>query len=145
MKLIVRDAVTGKKAQLDISDLPSGNANVVLADTTCLASVFVGAAVIMDVGGFAVNAQANSLANSNVIGVVEAKSSSTLCDIRVLGVSLSVFTGLDVAKVYFLSDSVAGLITDAPPTASGSIILSVGQPFSATEMLINKGQRTVRI
>jgi len=140
-KIIARDD-TGKKIQVDPTTI--GGANVVLPNVTCLASVFVGAVVIMDVGGFAKNAIANSLANSNIIGVVESKASTVLCNIRVIGVTDAIFSGLDVTKEYFLSDSVAGTMVNVAPIASGSVIIRVGQPFSATELLVNKGQRVVR-
>lgn len=141
-KVLGRDS-SGKKLLIDPANL--GGANVVLNDVPCNASVFIGAAVRMTSGGTAVNAIADSVANSNVIGIVEAKSSSTLCNIRVVGVSLAVFSSLDVTKEYYLSDSVAGQLVTTIPTASGHVVLRLGQPFSATEFLFNKGQYTVRL
>jgi hypothetical protein len=141
-KLVARTP-TGKKLQIDPDTL--GGANVVIPSVPCEASVFVGAAVIMQGSGIAKNGLADSLANSNIIGIVESKATSIICNIRVLGVSGSLFVGLDVTKEYYLSESVVGGISTLPPVSSGSVILKIGQPYSATEMLVNKGQRTVRV
>lgn len=121
----------------------SQQANVVLRDVPCDATVFVGAAVKM-VAGTAFNALADSLTNSNVIGIAEVKVSATVCHIRVLGVSPAIYSGLDETKEYFLSDTVAGQITTTAPSTSGHIILRVGQPFSGTKLLVLKGIRIER-
>ncbi len=96
-------------------------------------------------GGTAINAIADDITTSNVIGVVESKSNSVLCDIRVLGITSGIYAGLDVTREYYLSDAIAGQITTTIPTASGHVVLKLGQPFSATEFLVTKGQAVVRI
>lgn len=121
------------------------DANNVLANVPCDASVFITAAVRMTGGGTAINALADSLANSNVIGVVEGKPTATTCDIRVSGTSLSVFAGLDVTKQYFLSATTPGQMATTIPVNSGEIILKIGQPFSSDTFLVDKGQATVRV
>ena len=120
-------------------------ANLSIANVTCDASVFLGAVVRMNASGEAENALADSLANSNIIGIVTEKPSSTVCTIRVLGVTDSIFTGLDVTQEYYLSDTNAGELSTSIPTASGSVIIKVGQPYSNTEFLVLKGSRTVRL
>jgi len=127
-----------------ISSQTIGAANNTIEDVTCDSSVFVGAAVRMDSSGTAYNALADSLDNSNVLGICESKSTSVKCIIRVGGVSDSIYSGLDVTKEYFLSDSSAGDISTTVPSASGSVILKIGQPFSSTTFAFMKGQRTVR-
>lgn len=141
-KLIGRRNTGGQEVLVDPNNI--GGANVVLTNVDCEASVYVGAAVIMQSSGVAKNAIADSLANSNVIGIVESKASSVLCNIRVLGTTASIFAGLDVTKEYFLSDTVAGALTTTIPTTSGHVMLKLGQPFSATEFMVLKGQRVVR-
>ena len=84
----------------------------------------------MNSSGVALRAQADVIGNSNVIGFIESKSDSTTCNIRVLGVSEEIFTGLDVTKEYYLSAVTPGLITTAIPTGSGNVVLKMGQPFS---------------
>jgi hypothetical protein len=117
-----------------------------LNDVDCDASVFVGAFVRMNTSGIAVNALADVYANSNVIGLVEAKSSATKCTIRFLGVSIGdIYAGLDIAKDYFLSATNPGELTDLVPTASGNIKLKLGQAYSETKFFINKGERVVRL
>tara|TARA_R110000851_G_scaffold91621_3_gene199990 strand:- start:923 stop:1357 length:435 start_codon:yes stop_codon:yes gene_type:complete len=140
---IIGQRPSGNKVLVDPSTI--GGANVVIPNVPCLSSVYVGAAVIMNTGGTASNAIATSLATSNVIGIVEFKPSLNQCNIRVIGVSLGIFVGLDVVKEYYLSDTIEGLITTTIPTASGSIMLKLGQPFSATEFLVTKGQSVVRL
>ena len=123
----------------------SSTPDIVIPDTPCDPSVTVGDWVIM-VSGVAQKALADSLDNSNVIGLVESKNGSTSVNIRVLGVSAPIFVGLDESKEYYLSDSVAG--TMAPqnlvPTASGSVIIKLGQPYSPQRFLVLKGIRMQR-
>jgi len=141
-KLIGKKIIGGQEVL--VNPVTAGGANVVLEDVPCEASVYVGSAVIMQASGIAKNGLADSIANSNILGIVEAKNDTELCNIRVLGVSLSIYTGLDVTKEYFLSATVAGEITTIIPTTSGNVILKLGQPFSATEFLMNKSDRTIR-
>lgn len=122
----------------------AGSPNVVLTDVPCNAAVAVGDWVRLDGTSTCQKAIADSEANSNVLGVVEEKASAVLCTVRVLGVSSGIFAGLDVAQEYFLSASTAGAMTTTPPSASGEILLKLGQPFSATEFLVLKGMRIER-
>jgi hypothetical protein len=123
---------------------PPDSSGIVLTDITCDSSVFVGAFVRMDSSGVALNALADSMANSNVIGLVESKQSSTKCTLRLSGKSNELYTGLDPTKDYYLSTTLAGQLQDTPPVASGTVMLKVGQPFSATSFVISKGDRVQR-
>ena len=121
----------------NISGESSGN--IILLNVPCDASVIITDAVRMS-SGLAVKAQADSVANANLIGIVQAKSSPTLCDIRVTGVSPTIFSGLDETKEYFLSAVTAGTIVDTPDSAgAGQVVLRVGQPFGLDQFLVNKG------
>lgn len=120
-----------------------GSGNIVLEQVPCEADALVGHAIRM-AGGIAVRAQANNSTNGNFFGIIETKYNATLCDIRVQGVSGSIYSGLTENVEYFLSDLVAGEISTTSPTASGSVIIRVGQAFSATELLVIKGIRVVR-
>lgn len=142
-KLIGKKIVGGQEVAVDPNNI--GGANVVLIDVPCEASVFIGAAVVVNGAGIARNAIADSLTNSNVLGIVESKASTTQCNIRLLGATSAIFTGLDVTKEYFLSDSIAGGLQTTIPTASGMIVLKLGQPLSDEEFVVLKGQRTVRL
>lgn len=114
-------------------------AGLIIPNVPCDSSVYVNAAVRMDATGTAYNALADSMANAQVIGIVISKASTTLCTIRVLGVTEALFAGLDVTKEYYLSSTVAGEIQTSAPLGSGEIVLRVGQPYSATKLLVNKG------
>lgn len=118
--------------------------NSILSNVDCDISVFLGAVVRMDNSGIAHNALADSYANSNVIGIVEEKASDTKCTIRVSGYTIPLFTGLDTALDYFLSDSVPGGIVSVPPVTSGHVKVPIGQAFSSTRFLFRKGERVVR-
>jgi len=129
---------TAVNVQAAIEEVGSG---LVLRNIDCTSATAV-ADVVKVVSGTASPALADSLANSNMIGVVVRKESSVLCDIRVSGVTGAVFSGLDETKEYFLSESTAGLVTLTAPSGSGEVVVRVGQPFSGTELMVNKGTRT---
>lgn len=122
--------------------------DIVVPNVSCDIAVSVGNWVRMNPSGIAIKAQADSKDNSNIIGLVEEKTSPTTCNIRVLGVSKAIFSGLDVTKEYFLSASTAGDMVSqgsSVPSAAGHIILKVGQPFSSTRFLVLKGIRIERV
>lgn len=131
-------------------DPTANQANNRLLNVPCDASVFVGAWVRMTGAGIAVNALADTVANSNVIGIVEEKPTTTTCNIRFLGLTiqsldLSTIHGvLDETKDYFLSETSAGLMTIVAPTATGEVIVKLGQPFSTARFLVRVGDRIVR-
>lgn len=111
----------------------SGN---VVVDFPCDSTVYVKAAVYIT-GGTAFNAKADAISTANVVGFVESKSSAVLCNIRFCGLTLSVFSGLDVSKEYFLSSTTAGAISSTPPTAvAGHVEMQLGKPLSATELIV---------
>jgi hypothetical protein len=122
-------------------DIPDPN---VISGVDCQSDVYVGSFVRMDNDGKAHNALADSYINSNVIGVVESKPSPIRCDIRVLGKTGSIFTGLDTTLNYFLSDTIPGGLTSTPPTTPGHIMIKLGQAFSISSFLIAKGDRIER-
>jgi len=117
--------------------------NTVIPDVPCDPTVYVGAWVRMN-GGIAVNAQADTKTNANVIGVVESKSDATTCTIRFLGISLTIFSMLDETKEYFLSATVAGEMTTTVPTLPGQCVIKLGQPFTTDRFLVLKEFRAVR-
>ena len=122
-----------------------GTGYIILENVTCDASVFLGAVVRMTSGGSAVNALADSMANSNMMGIAVAKASPTLADIQVSGITSTIFAGLDVTKDYFLSPTTPGAITITPPSGAGEVLVKVGRPFSATRLLILNNLRQRRL
>ena len=119
--------------------------NVTIPNVDCLPSVYVGAVVRMNTSGIAENALADTFDNSNMIGVVISKEATDECTIRVIGVTGTIFVGLDPTKEYYLSDTIPGGIQTTVPTTSGHVVLRIGQPFSSDRMMVIKGQRTVRL
>lgn len=136
--------ILNQYGMIDPSMLDMVSPNVVLADVDCEASVYVGSAVIMNSSGVAVNALADGIPNSNVIGIVQSKSSAIKCDIRVSGVTPEIFSGLVVESEYYLSDTINGGIVVTPTTTSGHIRLKLGQPFSSTRLMVMKGERLIK-
>lgn len=130
---------------IEQSSPPAATINVVLTNVPCDPAVIVTDAVKM-VAGVAFQALADSITNSNVIGVVQKKSSATVCDIRVSGVTPAIFAGLDESREYVLSGSTPGLLVtqDFSPTGAGQVILRVGQPFDSQRLLVSKGTRIIR-
>jgi hypothetical protein len=123
-------------------DLPDSS---LLKNVSCLPDVYVGSFVIINSSEIAENALADEYLNSNVIGLVESKSSPTVCDIRVSGISSGIFSALDTSLDYYLSDSIPGGFSAAVPTTSGHIKLKLGQAFGTTKFLFSKGERVVRL
>lgn len=117
----------------------------IIQNVDCDSSVYVGSFVRMTSAGLAVNALADSFANSNVIGLVESKQSATKCTLRVSGKSSNVYSSLDPALEYFLSDTIPGELQTTVPTTSGHIRLKLGQPFSSSSFLMAKGERVERL
>lgn len=140
----------------------------VLADFPCDSSVYVGAAVIveednfveslmedwtflsmvlsMDYGTYdalAVNGLADSMENSNVLGLVESKPTPTTCNIRLFGASAANYLGLQMNDEYYLSDEYPGALvkSDNIPIASGHVVLKIGQPINSTQLLFARGER----
>ena len=115
-----------------------------LFNIPCDESVYVGAFVYTDISGVAFNALATSKATSNVVGIVEAKVNPTLIHIRFLGLSELVFSGLDPANDYMLSDTIPGGMMTVAPIGPGKVVLKLGQPISGTRFLVNKKERYIR-
>ena len=142
---------------------------LIAEEIDCDSSVFVGAAVVlrkvspteatMDewlsltglylisymtyASVLAENGIATSRADSNVVGIVESKSSSVLCNIRMGGVTLGNFFGLDVGEEYYLSDEIPGGIVpySMRPSNVGSFIVKVGQPRDQNKLIYSRGER----
>lgn len=119
--------------------------NAVLYNIACDATVYVGAAVILNSSGIALNALANNIATSNVLGIVESKNNIVSCNVRVSGISEEIYAGLDVTKEYYLSDTIAGGIQTTVPTNSGYVKIKLGQPASATKFFFLKGEPVIRV
>lgn len=119
--------------------------NGLINDQACDSSVAVGDWVYIDASFIAQKAIATSEATSNVIGVVEAKTSSTLCDIRVVGITGAIFSSLDPTAIYFLSSSSAGLMTTVPPSSgTGYVIVYLGEPTTDMKFSVNIKTRIIR-
>ncbi len=161
---------TGDRVTVAISS-GGGSGLEVIENMPCASSVYVGAAVRLDPGvateltmdewtslallasmfatdysTLVINARANNYENSNVFGIVESKSSATLCNVRISGVSNTNYFGLDVEEEYFLSDVTEGAIVPLAlaPINSGSVLLKIGQPFSSNRLIYSRGERILR-
>lgn len=117
-------------------ELSVAGVGTVLADLPCLASVYVGAIVYSD-SGTITNAIADGSQFPNVLGVVESKSSTTLCNVRFTGITNSIFAGLNTTKEYFLSNTVPGGVMTSAPSSSGHYILPIGKPLDGTKLVVH--------
>ncbi len=115
---------------------PGTDSGMALA-VPCHSGVSVLDVVRIDATGTAQKAQADSATNAIIIGVVEAKPSSTTCNIRVSGVSASIFSSLNPTLDYFLSPTTAGGLVTTAPSGSGETIIRIGRPLSATKMVVS--------
>lgn len=123
---------------------PIATPDIVARDIPCDSGVAVGDWVRIDLTNTAVKALADTADNAHVMGIVEEKSTSTICSIRLAGVSKVVFVGLDTTKEYFLSPSTAGGMTTTVPTGAGEILLRVGKAIDATRIVVTIGTRMRR-
>lgn len=114
-----------------------------LKDVPCNLDVIIGSVVRIDNEGIVHNAIADSLENSNVLGIVENKNSNTSCDIRMFGITKNIFSNLDVTKQYYLSSTNPGHITEQAPTIENSIRIIIGIPIDSNKMMVFKGERQV--
>jgi hypothetical protein len=115
--------------------VPPGAADNILDSAPCDVSVYVGAAVRM-AGATVLNALADSITTAHVIGIVVAKPTATTCNVQLCGITASVLSGLTVGSYHFLSDTTAGLVTTSVPTAADSVVINLGQPYTATRFIV---------
>jgi hypothetical protein len=118
--------------------------NIIILNVPCTTSVAVGDVVYINPSNIADQALADTVASANALGTCEVKISTTVCNVRVLGVTGTFYTGLDPTLEYYLSDVTPGAITTTPPTLPGHVVLKIGQPFSDTRFFVLKGPRLVR-
>ena len=78
-----------------------------------------GQAIYRNTGGYAL-AQANAISSCDVLGIIQTANSTSFT--AVANGYMNGLTGLVDATEYYLSDSVAGLLTSTAPSANGSII-----------------------
>ena len=124
------------------------NIDNLVVDVACDEAVFVGAFVYFEIVNSTVkafNAKADDLSTANVFGVVESKPSAIMAKVRFGGKTSDIFINLDLTKEYYLSDSEAGMMVseDEIPTNVGSIIVKLGQPFSANSFLYLRGGKSI--
>jgi hypothetical protein len=130
---------------LPIADTSAVDAQgIIIPNISCDVSVYVGSVVYLNSSSIAFNAIATSITTSDIFGIVESKETTILCSVRVLGVSSSLYSLLDVSKSYYLSDTTAGGITSAA-IGPGNIIMPIGRPYTSTRILLIKGTPTVRV
>lgn len=115
-----------------------------ISGATCDASVAIGNIVRIN-GTTVVNALADTLTNSRVIGVCVAKTDATTCDVQVTGfTSGGTFAGLVTNTDYFLSPSTPGAITTTPPTSSGNTVTFIGRAYTTSQLVINIATPLIR-
>lgn len=144
--VIHKPSITYEVVNKTVQLVQNKQIGMLLFDVPCESTVYVGSAVTMRPDGVAKNGIATNYADSNIIGIVENKTSSTLCDIRFFGATSSIFVGLDVAQEYYLSDVTAGAIVPVAqaPLTTGHVRIKLGQPFSTSQFVFSKGDRIIK-
>lgn len=121
----------------------SADGDNIVEGLTCDSSVFVGAIVRLN-STTVVNAQANNVANSEIIGICIEKPTSTSCNVLTCGFTGTIFSGLTAGENYFLSPSSAGQITTSVPTGSGQVVLQIGVALNTQQVVYRPSIRLVR-
>lgn len=124
--------------------LPGVAGNLVIPDLDCQITVYVGAAVRIQETGLVVNALANSIDNSDAVGMCVSKSATDKCTIRIGGATDDIFTGLTKGRNYFLSPTVSGGIQLTPATGTGRVWLKIGKAITDKRLNVNIGRRIER-
>jgi hypothetical protein len=147
------------------------NVAQVIRNVDCDPTVYVGAAVRMEVepgadaiemdqwtnltllgslaafqyDGLAVNALADSYEHANVLGIVESKSSASVCDIRIAGITPAIYIGLSTQEEYYLSDTNPGALVphEGAPTTPDHVLLRIGQALNSSRLLFIRGERVL--
>lgn len=103
---------------------------------TCTATEAVGDIVCLDPSGSnkVIKASNTSTSTAPAIGIIVSKPSTTTAVIRT-GVESGGFVGIVAGATYFLGTS--GTLTTTAPTATGTIVQSVGIGVSSTKVLID--------
>lgn len=83
-----------------------------------------------------VKAQADSISNANVCGIVTIVSSSSVFYFVPIGAIAAGLTGLTAGSIYWLSTATAGLLTTTDPGLSGGISRPVLIAFSTTAAIV---------
>jgi len=125
-------------------DLSLTTANPIVTNVACQGSVYVGAVVYAVSSGTVANAIGNSPATSKVIGICIKKQSTFLCDVLVGGYTPEIYSGLDVTKTYYLSDSVAGGLRDSSPTTPTRVQVRIGRALNDKILVFQPGTLLVR-
>lgn len=94
---------------------------------------FVAGDVLKKSGGVWAKAQANSAANSEVLGVVESVTTNTF---RLVFAGEITLSGLTTETNYFLSSATAGATTTTEPTTSGTVSKPVFYSISTTTAIV---------
>ncbi len=110
---------------------------------TCDVGVYVGALVRITSSKIAVCALADTYSNAQVMGIAISITGSK-CDVKIIGTTPEIFSGLDPDADYFLSDTDPGKLTTTVPTISEHVELCVGQSFGTDQFTFIKGQRVVK-
>lgn len=123
---------------------PSSTPDIVVPEIGCSSDVEIGDWVRISPENFAIRALADSFQNSEVFGLVEDKSTSEICIVRIAGVSKPIFADLDTNKSYFLSENDEGQMNTLIPINSGAIVLSLGRSLDGERFLVQPTLRMQR-
>lgn len=145
----------GQIEQLQAGDILA-NPSIISRTNNNAGSLVFGTPVKVDGAGGIDKAQANSLTDSKVLGLVADASIATTAvgnvqiDTVIEGTTgdwdavTGQVGGLTAGATYWLDSATAGKLTSTAPSASGEVVARVGLAISATELELEVGQ-TIRL
>lgn len=105
-----------------------------IVDKACDSTLLVGHIATYNASGEFITA--NTSLTRPVIGIVESKKSLNEATVRLLGLSMPLFSGLVPGSNYFLSETSPGELTTSPPVGSGSNIQLIGVAVTETQLFV---------
>ena len=147
--LVIVDGVVRQMAATDVLDVQLNEVDFITADNGEIGAVGIGTPVYVSAADTVLNALANALSTSEIIGLVVDISvapgdpARILTDGRITATTAQwdavsdEIGGLAAGSVYYLDPTTAGKLTKIAPTAEGEVVVRVGKALSSTTLEIS--------
>ena len=147
--LVIVDGVVRQMAAADVLDAQFNEVDFVTAENGEVGAVGIGTPVYVSAADMVLNALADALSTSGVIGLVVDISVAPNDPARILTDGRITATtaqwdavsdetgGLVAGSTYFLDPTTAGKLTAIAPTAEGKVVVKIGRALSSTTLEIS--------